>query len=31
MAGDLVAYITAQGTISPTTDRRIDDIVRADA
>ncbi len=31
MAGDLVDYITAQGTISPTTDGRIDDIVRADA
>lgn len=31
MAKDLVDYITAQGTISPTTDGRIDDIFRADA
>ncbi len=31
MANDLVEYITALGTITPTTDGRIDDIVRADA
>lgn len=31
MANDLVEYITAQGTITPTTDGRIDDVNRADA
>jgi 5'-nucleotidase len=31
MANDLLAYITAQGTITPTTDGRIDDVARPDA
>lgn len=31
MANDLLAYITAQGTITPTTDGRIDDLARPDA
>lgn len=31
MANDLLAYIQAQGTITPTTDGRIDDVARADA
>lgn len=30
MANDLVEYITAQGTITPTTDGRIDDLNRPD-
>jgi 5'-nucleotidase len=31
MANDLLAYITARGTITPTTDGRIDDVARPDA
>jgi 5'-nucleotidase len=31
MANDLLAYITAAGTITPTTDGRIDDVSRPDA
>jgi 5'-nucleotidase len=31
MANDLLAYITALGTITPTTDGRIDDVARPDA
>lgn len=31
MANDLLAYITSQGTITPTTDGRIDDVARPDA
>jgi 5'-nucleotidase len=31
MANDLLSYITAQGTITPTTDGRIDDLARPDA
>jgi 5'-nucleotidase len=31
MANDLLAYITLQGTITPTTDGRIDDVARPDA
>lgn len=31
MANDLLDYITAQGTITPTTDGRIDDLARPDA
>jgi 5'-nucleotidase len=31
MANDLLAYIQAQGTLTPTTDGRIDDVARSDA